>query len=121
MNPLIYKVIHIIGILGLFTAMGSIMASDRKKPVMMTKFVIIHGISLIVILISGFGMQAKMGLDFSGWLIAKVVVWFLLGGCLVILKRGLLSATLCWLIIIALGGIAGYLAIFKSAHLSFLG
>ncbi len=109
----VYKLIHIAGILGLFTAMGSIIASDKKKPVMMTNFVIMHGISLVFILVSGFGMQAKGDLEFSGWLIAKVVIWLLLGAALVVLKRGLLSTSLTWLLILALGTTAGYLAIYR--------
>lgn len=114
MNPLIYKVIHIAGILGLFTAMGSMLASDRKKPVMMSKYMILHGISLFVILVSGICMQDKYDIDIrSGWIIAKFFIWFLLGGMLAVLKRGLVSATVAWIIIIGLGSAAAYLAIFK--------
>jgi len=113
MDPLFYKVLHIAGILGLFTAMGSLLAADRKKPVMLTKFVIMHGVSLLVIFVSGFGMQAKMQLGWPGYLITKMVIWFLFGAMIAVLKRGLLSPTKSWIIMIGLGTFAGYLAIYK--------
>lgn len=113
MSYLVYKLIHIAGILGLFTAMGSIIATDRKRPVMMTKFVIMHGISLVFILVSGFGMSAKGGLGFPGWMIAKLAIWAVMGAMLVVLKRGILSPTMAWPLIIGLGTLAGYLAIYR--------
>ena len=53
-----------------------------------------HGIGLLLILLGGFGMQAKMkdvyqavyGSGFPTWLIIKIVIWLALGGGIVLAK-----------------------------------
>jgi len=69
-----------------------------------------HGIALIVILISGFGMQATLHLGFPVWLILKIVIWLIFGGFIVLAKKSIISGFIAWFCIIALGLSAFYLA-----------
>lgn len=114
MDPTTYKIIHIAGLLGLFSALGGLIAADVRKPATLRSFVMVHGISLLLLLISGIGMQTKIGYDLmTPWLIGKLVIWALLGASLVILKRRLIPVGAAWLLILALGVTAGTLAIKK--------
>lgn len=115
MDVLTYKIIHIIALLGLFSALGGLVAADITKPARLRVFTIAHGISLLLLFISGFGLQAKgPGYSFgSTWLIAKLVIWALLGASLVILKRRLIPAGTAWMLTIVLGAVAAYFAVHK--------
>ncbi|MEN8693793.1 MAG: hypothetical protein ACN4GG_05855 [Akkermansiaceae bacterium] len=115
MDVLTYKIIHIIALLGLFSALGGLVAADITKPARLRVFTIAHGISLLLLFISGFGLQAKgPGYSFgSTWLIAKLVIWALLGASLVILKRRLIPAGAAWMLTIVLGAVAAYFAVHK--------
>lgn len=117
MDPTTYKIIHIAGLLGLFSALGGLIAADVRKPATLRYFVMVHGLSLLLLLVSGFGMQAKLYYSMgSTWIIAKLIIWALLGAALVILKRRLIPVGAAWLLIIVLGVVAGALAIKKPGH-----
>jgi hypothetical protein len=75
---------------------------------------LIHGFGMLLVLVGGFGMLARMGIhSFPLWVWIKLIVWLALGGSMVLAKRranwGLALLTL-WM---ALGGFAAYLGIFK--------
>jgi hypothetical protein len=77
MNPLIYSVLHVVAALVLvgmtFSAFAN-PAPERRKFVMM-----VGGIASLVMVIAGFGLHAKLGIQgFPGWLIVKVVAWLVL-------------------------------------------
>ncbi|MBT8043940.1 MAG: hypothetical protein KJO79_03230 [Verrucomicrobiae bacterium] len=110
----IYRLIHFAGIFTLFLAFGSLFAgkSTTKGAVMG------HGIGLFLILLGGFGMQAKVkaayiithGAAWPTWLIIKIVIWVALGGALVLAKRRIIKGAGAWILIIALGMASAYLA-----------
>lgn len=117
MDPTTYKIIHIAGLLGLFSALGGLIAADVRKPATLRSFVMVHGISLLLLLVSGIGMQTKLYYSMgSTWIIGKIIIWALLGASLVILKRRLMPVGAAWLLIIALGVVAGTLAVKKPGH-----
>ena len=114
MEPyLIIKVVHLVGILSLLMATGGLIATDKKKPSIVTKYVILHGISLLVIFLTGFAMQGIGKLPWQPWLIGKIVIWALFGASLVLLKREKISASKGWLLSLVLGGLAAWLVTFK--------
>jgi len=105
-----YKVIHIIAIFGLFIAFGA--AGGSEKRVRWAN--IMHGICLLVILIAGFGMLARLGIvggKFPGWVWGKLAIWLSLGGMLTVVRRKLLPAPAWMAILLALGGAAAWLGI----------
>ena len=65
-------------------------------------------------MVSGIGMQTKIGYDLiSVWLIAKFVIWAVMGAAIVILKRRIIPAGAAWALIIILGTAAAYLGVMK--------
>jgi hypothetical protein len=119
MNYEIYRLIHFAGIFTLLIAFGYLFAGPKS-----TKAAAIgHGIGLLLILLGGFGMQAKMkdvyqaayGSGFPTWLIIKIVIWVALGGGMVLAKRGIIKGLAAWILIIALGLASAYLAYNKPA------
>jgi hypothetical protein len=114
-----YKVIHILGVLFVFTSLGALMLASQaavergaRKLAGMT-----HGIALILVLVAGFGTAAKLGLPNPGawplWLWIKVAVWLVLGGIIVLIRRKPQLVRLLWWLLPLLGGIAAWAAVFK--------
>jgi len=102
----IYRLLHFAGIFTLLYSFGSLfIGKNYNKGAAMA-----HGVALIVILVSGFGMQATMGLPFQNWLIIKLVIWIIFGGFIVLAKKSIISGFVAWILIIALALSAAYLA-----------
>jgi hypothetical protein len=108
----VYKLIHLISIMGLFIALGSAAVTDKSQSRWAAPF---HGIALLLILTAGFGMLARLGVHgaLPGWVIGKLVIWLLLGGALAIARKKLLPAPAFVLLLIALGGVAASMALWK--------
>jgi hypothetical protein len=72
-----------------------------------------HGVGLLLILVGGFGMLARLGVGFPGWVWAKLVVFLLLAGALTLPYRKPELALPVFLALPFIGALAGFLAIFK--------
>lgn len=74
-----------------------------------------HGIGLVISLVSGFGMLAKMGImgSMPVWVWIKIALWLVLGFLPVLAKRRVLSAPLVVLIAVIVGSVLAYLGYFK--------
>lgn len=72
MSPIFYYVLHVISVLVLtaYTFYAFAAPAETRKRVMM-----ITGIASLLVLVGGFGLQAKLGYGFPGWLIVKMVCW----------------------------------------------
>ncbi|MDA7535620.1 hypothetical protein N9133_02075 [Akkermansiaceae bacterium] len=117
MDPSTYKIIHLIGLMGLFSALGGLIGADVRKPATLRVYGMIHGISLLALLVSGVGMQTKYFYSMGSlWIIGKIVIWLFLGASIVILKRRLMPVGAAWALIIVLGAAAAILAIQKPGH-----
>ncbi len=117
----VYRLLHFIGIVIVFLALGgSILhvvnggtkeTNRWRKPV-----AALHGISLFVILLGGFGMMARMGIVHGmlpGWIWAKLVIWLLLGAAIALPYRVPQSVKPLALLVPLLGSLAAYFGIFK--------
>ena len=82
---LVYKNLHLLGVLMIFVALGGlilqqIQATTReqiwRKPVAIT-----HGIGMVLALVGGFGMLARLGIfwPWPGWVLGKIIIWLVLG------------------------------------------
>ncbi len=117
MDATFYKIFHILGFFLIFSALGGttiaslLGSSDDKRARRLTG--ISHGVGLLLLLISGFGMLARLGLGFDGWVFGKMGIWLLLGtsGFLIRMRPG--WASLFWIVLPLLGMVAGYLALYK--------
>ncbi|MFT4901597.1 MAG: hypothetical protein ACI81V_000871 [Lentimonas sp.] len=110
MPPSIYHILHFIGILMLFLGYGALLgrsmagSGDARVKKLGS---ITSGIGLVLMIIAGFGLVAKLyGNVFQGWMFAKVGIWFLLGGLIALINRKPALAVSIWWGLIALGGIA---------------
>ncbi|MDC0088104.1 hypothetical protein OAI07_01035 [Akkermansiaceae bacterium] len=112
-----YKLIHFLGLFTLFFAFGSLFTGEKSTKAAAMG----HGIGLLLMLLGGFGMQAKhsgvylasYGSAFPMWLIIKVVIWLVLGGAMVLAKRRIITGLTAWILIIGLGFASAYLALNK--------
>lgn len=118
MTLISYKAIHIVSIMLLFTALGGLLLASRAgvtTGVSRKLAGITHGIALVLILVSGFGALAKIGLSnpaiWPAWLWIKALIWLIFGGVIVLIRRAPRSTPLLWWILPLLGGIAAYLAL----------
>jgi uncharacterized membrane protein len=120
MSNQFYKVIHIIGIVCIFSGIGAILlnsliAGERKftgrKWVM-----IIHGVGMLITFVAGFGLMARLNMmqaGWPGWIYAKVAIWLFLGLIVAVIPRFQKLALPLWLTVIAVAGCAAYLANYK--------
>ena len=77
---------------------------------------ITHGLGLLLILVSGFGMLARMGLvgGLPPWIHAKLTIWVLAGVAIAVAKRKSEKlAVWIYAATVLLGFTAAYIAIFK--------
>jgi hypothetical protein len=108
MNPIIFKVIHLAGALGVFTAMGAILAgatdSHRKMASML------HGVSLLLLLLAGFGMLKNPPMELHYWKV-KLVLWLFLGIVPVLARKKTLPTSVLLGLTLGAGIFAAYLGV----------
>ena len=87
----VYQFIHFIGIFAIYLAYGGLIfrAALGSDNVGLRKFGgIVSGIGLLLMLVSGFGMMAKMNYSYGApFLIIKMVIWIMLGGMVALINR----------------------------------
>ncbi len=111
-----YKLLHVVGLLLLFLGMGGLLLGARSEPNRPPKSTtILHGLGLVVMLVAGFGMMARLAIEWPwpGWLFAKLGVWLAIGALPGLVRRKIIPLALAWLVAAALGGLAAWLAISK--------
>lgn len=115
----VYKLLHFIGIIMIFVALGSVMGhvlnGGTKQTNQWRKAAgITHGIGLVLMLVAGFGMLARLGLSpMAGWVIVKLVIWLVLGGITSVIYTMGTKGQAMWYVVILLGALAAYSAIIK--------
>jgi len=87
MDPNIYRIIHILGIAAIALGLGGMMAGGNNRKA----FAMLQGIGLLVVLVTGFGMAARIYHGFPHFAMVKVVLWLVLGMVPVIVRRLKLS------------------------------
>lgn len=106
MNPQYYYLLHLFSLFVLtahtFMAFGNPDPANRKQTLIIT------GIATLLVLVSGFGLLAKLHANqFSGWVIVKLVCWLGLSALAGIVYRrpqlrGLLATVALSLTLVAL-------------------
>lgn len=109
----IYKLIHFFAIISLFLAIGALLTfsggKKQKKGIM-----ILHGLSVLVLLVSGFGLVARLKMhSFPLWLWIKLGIWIVLSILIPILVARKVNKRWLWLLVFAGGLGATCLAVFK--------
>jgi hypothetical protein len=113
-----YKVIHILGIMFLLLSLGAYLILSMNRSVKGRKLAAItHGISILIIFVTGFGLLTRLGYisvnswPFWAWL--KVAIWLILALIIIPIKRMPNLIPVLWILIPILGVLAAYLAIYK--------
>jgi hypothetical protein len=117
-----YKVVHIIGIVLVMSALGAtaihaLNGGTRQTNAARGLVAGLHGTGVLLILVGGFGMLARLGFRhgamFPGWLLVKLAVWLAAAGLLYVPYRRPALAKPIYLALPVLGGLAAYMAIYK--------
>ncbi|MEX1116541.1 MAG: hypothetical protein WEB53_14935 [Akkermansiaceae bacterium] len=108
MDPALLKTLHLAGTFALFTSLGAtLLAGSGKKGAS-----ILHGISLLLILLVGFAMLKKPPMDQSWWMI-KIGLWLFIGVAPALAKRKVLPAYVVLVLCIAAAVGAAWLGLRK--------
>ncbi len=83
----VYNNIHFVGVGFLAVGFLALLSASSAKKGMM-----LHGIGLLILLVSGFGQLAKLNMSahMPTWVIVKIVLWLVLGALPVLAKRHVL-------------------------------
>ncbi|MEI8039015.1 MAG: hypothetical protein WCJ14_11550 [Verrucomicrobiota bacterium] len=108
MNILLLKTLHLAGALALFTSLGAVLLGGSNKK----SATILHGISLLLILLVGFAMLGKPPMHHSWWMI-KLGLWCFLGLAPALAKRKVLPAPLVLVLCLAAAATAAWLGLTK--------
>jgi hypothetical protein len=111
MTPAFYHVLHVIGAILVFVGIGSLLSSNGNTKT----GAIYHGIGLLILLVAGFGLLAKLKIAYtSTFVLAKFGIWLVLGFLPVLAKKRTLNPGFIVGIAIVLGAAAAYLGYTKT-------
>jgi hypothetical protein len=114
---LIYKNLHLIGVFMILVALGGLILhqinAGIQEQVWRRPVAITHGIGMVLVLVSGFGMLAQRAIfwPWPGWVVGKIIIWLIFGVLVAVIGRTPTLAKPWWWITIVLGAIAAYLAL----------
>ena len=106
-----YKIIHLIGVAMIAIGIGGMLAGGNNRRT----FAIFQGIGLLVMLVSGFGILAKLGLRFPHFAIVKTVLWVVIGMLPMIFRKLKAPLFVSILILLTLVGVMAWLGVVKQA------
>jgi len=114
----VYKVIHLLGIMMTFAAFGGAIVRtqfDIQEKSLRVFIAIINGIGLLLVLVGGFGLLARLqiSLPWPGWVIVKMALWSVFAVLTGVVNSKPAAGKALWLGILGLGGIAAFMATFK--------
>lgn len=122
MSPAFYKVLHLLAVIYVFFAYGALtmlgaegidaeLRAKLRRPVVM-----IHGIAMLVIFVSAFGLMAKLGImggAWPAWIYGKLALWLVVGAAVALARRRPDLARRWYVLLPLLGGVGAYLAYAK--------
>ncbi len=112
----LYKLLHILGLLMVFAAMGGAVITAATADGSWKKLHgALHGIGAFLLLLGGFGMFARLGImgTWPGWVWGKLAIWLVLGAAPFIIRKAPEKAKGFLFGAILLGFAAAYLALYK--------
>lgn len=118
----VYKILHIIGLVSIWAALGGtevhvLNGGTRATNKVRSLVAGTHGVGLVLMLVGGFGMVAKHNLMAEGlplgWIVAKVVLWLVVGALLAVPLRKPALAKPLWFAMPLFAGLGAWLALTK--------
>ena len=102
-----------IGATAIHALNGGTRQSNRARALVAA----LHGVGVLLILVGGFGMLARLGFrhgaNFPGWLWVKLAVWVAVAALVVVPYRRPDLAKPIYVALPILAGVAAYMAIYK--------
>lgn len=118
MSYTFYKVLHLLGMMMVFLSLGGALVRSRfpEQTTSWKKLIAInHGIGLLLLLVAGFGLLARLNIfwPMPVWALVKIVIWLAIGGLIALINRKPEAGTVWWYLALLLGLLAAYLALYK--------
>jgi uncharacterized membrane protein len=112
----LYKVLHVVAALGLVGGILSLLLVparlDARRERLVTLWV--TGCAAAIVLVAGFGLHARLGGIWQGWVVVKIVMWLILIGVMTHFRRKTPgSPVLAWLISFPAAAVAVFMAVYK--------
>ena len=117
-----YKLLHILGVLVVFAALGGLAltvanGATKETTAVRKPIAIAHGLGMFLILLGGFGALARLGVmhggGLPGWVIVKLVIWLAVGAFISLpYRRPALARPVFWSLPV-LGAVAVAMALWK--------
>ena len=111
MQATTYLIIHLTGIAMLSIGTGGMFADGKSRKT----FASFQGIGLLVMLVSGFGLLAKLHLGFPHFAMVKMALWVVIAMLPVIFRKLKTPLAAAILVSLALVGIMAWLGVMKPA------
>jgi hypothetical protein len=114
-----YKVLHVLGLSLVVLSLGGVIhhvinGGTKQSDAFRKGTMITHGVGLLLLVVAGFGMLAKMGIYSPPvWVMGKIGIWLALGAFVAIAYKKVSLARKFWFAVPALVVIATFLAIYK--------
>lgn len=111
-----YLLLHLLGIGALFFVLGGLFlhavnGGTKETNAMRKPSAIMHGVALFLILLSGFGMLARIGASTSElWVALKVAIWVAMGAAIMVPLRAQQLARPLWFAVPLVLMLAGWIA-----------
>lgn len=109
MDIILLRILHIGGVVALFASLGAITLGESGKNKAAS---ILHGISLLFILLIGFAMLKKPPMD-QYWWVAKLAIWLFIGAAPALAKRKVIPGFALLGLCVVAAMTAAWLAILK--------
>jgi len=111
-----YHVMHLIGVFMIFLAYGGMIVrsatgSDNKGLRRLGSLT--SGIGLVLVLVGGFGLLARLNYGWPLWILIKVGIWVALGGLIAVINRKPEVSQYTWWGTLMLGVLAVLMVSFK--------
>lgn len=115
----VYKALHLFGVMLTVAALAGMAvhaANGGTRAASLTRRLTTaaHGTGLLLVLVAGFGMLARLGLSAAaGWVMIKLVIWLVLGGLAVLPYRRPQFSRAIFMLVPLLAAAAGIVAVTK--------
>jgi hypothetical protein len=116
MPYLFYRAVHFLGIFGLVVVLSVALARTplAAEDPWKRRLARLHGGALFLVLLGGFGMLARLGVDhgaiFPGWVWVKLAIWTTLGALVLAAGRSAVWSVRSLVLIPLLAALAGLVA-----------